>query len=868
MLGGGPMQRTMARSGSCLLGGILVVSLVVVGCPGPRETLRTKEAVRPVAQTVPTPTSPSAVDAGGPGAGLGISLVTPWDEARRRRDPSDLCEPVRENLDRAARAIVSADRRREPAASKKAWNRSTPPEFSKLVGARYALTSAEKSMLAKNGFVVPARLTARSYAEAFHDIYQSQLPIYVSADAILHSVFKSNDAVLAETETALLPRLEALLEKMHDTLAKKQADYPAEVARDVDLYLTVARSLLSEESVPSVLGTDKEAEPFITRARAASDGLATVSLFGRSRVIDFSQYAPRGHYASTPELERWFAASLWLSRLEMNLVSRGSRSSQPGATPNPEETPREAVDALAIADLAERAQVLGELDAIEAVWTQFAGRREDVSIRALLALRRQAGIGALTVPGSAEKLKAQIGSGFQRTTRMHYMPQGSTPLPAIATMFGPRVVVDAQAGTELVHAQVDGRDMPSFADVAFMLGHDRANTWLAKDLARFPELGAKLEKGRALIAAAPPTDMYSAWLGAIRGLGSIPPANVPSFMKTDAFRDLRVNGAVAAYGQLRHNYVLVAGQPYSEGGCEVPDGWVEPAVEVYERLAVYAKRGVEAMKTVGGSEESTAYFTRLETTMGVLAAISRDELAGRALSDEEKRWLSMVVEIVPPSSDGPGSFDGWYFDLFPHSHQAFEEHTFIADWFTASNAHAAVYAGASAPRLGIFVVDTGGEARLMVGPVARAYEHVGSLDKRLNDSDAPKLGAVREPWAASYTAPAIAAPPMAVLSFYGADDARSFAVRSTRALGPVTFELLGHHREVIAKAIAVVGPSYTKVTIKQPTEEYGELLRVRFGEFSRELSSGFGDVNEAMGGMVAPEWEAAEALREKLQKRR
>ena len=867
MFGGGSMKSTMARTGSCFLGGILAIFLVV-GCPAPRETVRTKEAARPAAPTVPTPSPSIAADAGLPGAGLGIGLSTSWDEPRQRRDPSDLCEPVRENLDRAARAIVSADRRSEPAASKTPWNRSTLPKFSKLVGDRYALTSAEKSMLAKNGFVVPARLTARSYAEALHDIYQSQLPIYISADAILHSVFKSNDAILAATETALLPRLQALLEKMHETLDKKQADYPPEVARDVDLYLTVARSLLSEESVPSALGTDKEAEPFITRARAASGGLATVSLFGRPRVVDFSQYAPRGHYTSTPELERWFSASMWLSRLEMNLVSRGSRSSQPGFTPNPEETPREAVDALAIADLAERAQVLDELDAIETAWTQFAGRREDVSIRALLALRRQAGIGTLTVPGSAEKLKAQIGSGYQRTTRVHYMPQGSTPLPAIATMFGPRVVVDAQAETELVHAQVDGRDMPSFADVAFMLGHDRAKTWLAKDLMRFPELGAKLEKGRALIASAPPADMYSAWLGAIRGLGTIPSESVPSFMKTDAFRDLRVNAAVAAYGQLRHNYVLIAGQPYSEGGCEVPDGWVEPAVDVYERLAVYAKRGAEAMKAVGGSDESAAYFTRLETTMGVLAAISRDELAGRALSDEEKRWLSMVVEIVPPSSDGPGSFDGWYFNLFPYSYHAFEEHAFIADWFTASNAHAAVYAGASAPRLGIFVVDTGGEPRLMVGPVARAYEHVGSLDKRLNDSDAPKLGAVREPWAASYTATAIAAPPMTVLSFYGEDNARSFAVRSTRALGPVSFELLGHHREIVAKATAVVGPSYTKVTIKQPTEEYGEVLRVRVGEFTREIASGFGDINEAMGGMVAPEWEAAAALRAKLEKRR
>jgi hypothetical protein len=113
-----------------------------------------------------------------------------------------------------------------------------------LVENRFALTSAEKALLAKNGFVVPARLGTRGYADSLHELYQSQLPIYVSVDAILHAVFKSNDAILMTTELELMPRLSDLLEKMHGQLVK-QRDYPPEVARDVDVYLTVARSLLA-----------------------------------------------------------------------------------------------------------------------------------------------------------------------------------------------------------------------------------------------------------------------------------------------------------------------------------------------------------------------------------------------------------------------------------------------------------------------------------------------------------------------------------------------------------------------------------------------------------------------------------------------
>ncbi|MBX3205000.1 MAG: DUF3160 domain-containing protein [Labilithrix sp.] len=858
----------MARTRSLLVALSLAAALVA-GCPAPREALRSSPAA-----PASVPGDAGDGDSGGQArGGSALPLPTPissWNEPRRRRDPADLCEPVRENLDRAARAIVAADRRADAAGAKTPWDRKTPPKYTKLVADRYALTTAEKAMLAKNGFVVPARLATRGYADALHDIYQSQLPTYVSADAILHSVFRSNDAILEQTETTLMPRLVGVLMQMHDALAKVR-DYPPEIARDADVYLTVARSLLAEESVTSALGTDSEASALIASARAASGGLTTVTLFGRPRVIDFSQFAPRGHYAHSEELERWFRATMWLSRLEMNLVSRGSRSSQPGFKPNPEETPREAVLALALADLAERAKVLDELDVFESTWTHFAGRREDVSLRALLALKKQAGITTLSVPDSADKLRARIGSSFQRTAQLHYMPQGSTPLPAIATMLGPRVVADTQAETTLVHAHVADRSMPSFADVAFMLGHDRAKTWLAKDLAAFPALGGKLDAGRALLAALEPTDMYAAWLGAVRGLGVTPPGTLPSFTRTTAFQDYRVNSAIAAYGQIRHNYVLLAGQAYDQGGCEVPEGYVEPALAVYEGLVAYARRGAEAMKAIAATDEDaadrSAYFARLESTMTVLIAIVKDELAGRELSEEERRWLSMVVEIVPPSSDGPGSFDGWYFDLFLHAGLAFDEHGFLADWFSSSNANAVVYAGASNPRLGLFVVDVGGAPRVMVGPVARGFEHVAPLNRRLKDEDAAKLKDLREPWAASYTAPALAAPPLAILSVDGPENGRTFAVRSTRTLGPVTLELLGHHREVIGRATVQVGTGYTKVTVPQKTDEYGERLRVRAGEFSHEIAAGYGDVNEAIGGMVAPEWEAADALRARLDRR-
>ena len=57
----------------------------------------------------------------------------------------------------------------------------------------------------------------------------------------------------------------------------------------------------------------------------------------------------------------------------------------------------------------------------------------------------------------------------------------------------------------------------------------------------------------------PPTlDLYSAWLQAITGIAATPPGVRPSYMDDPAYADLRINTVAAAFGQLKHNYVLVA----------------------------------------------------------------------------------------------------------------------------------------------------------------------------------------------------------------------------------------------------------------------------------------------------------------------
>lgn len=738
----------------------------------------------------------------------------------RRTASKTLCDVADDALARDEAVILRA-KPPAAAAARVAWDRKSKPQFLDLIGRRFELRPAELAVLNRAGVAVPARLEMPSYAYGYHEIFQSQLPVYITADSIFHAIFASHQTIVERLESARLsPLLSRALDDMHCALVAAAADYPPDVARDLDLYLLVARRLLADgdarpRSAFADAAVEREADALVEKAMAAGE-LATVTLFGRRRLIDFTQYGPRGHYAKEEPLQRYFRAAMWASRLEFNLVSRSSRSSEPGMVPDPSETPREALAALALADLATRGGATKAVADLDAAWAALAGRREDVSIAQLTELREQ--VGALTEPGAFDRLKAAIGDRFRRTTRLHPMPEGAHELPAIATLIGPRIVADAGALTSLAHGAVPGRDRVGVADVAYMFGLDRAKTYLAADLAKYPTLGGRLDAARAQVARTPPgDDLYDSWLAAIRALAVTPEGTLPSFLTGDTGKDLRLNTIAAAYGQLKHGSVLVAGQPYAEFGCEIPDGYVEPVPAAYKALIGYTERGAKLAAALdpGDRLKIRAHFERVGQVLRVLLAIVEDELAGRPLTVAQRRWLGMVAEMNLDRSveltGYPPMYTGWYFDLFyERESDGLRGAGFIADYFTSQAG--VTYVGATAPRMGVFVVDAGGPPRAFVGPVARAYEVQGPLATRYTDETARTLARRDEPWAAGYTiAPA---PGPSSLQLRYDPETRQLVLTSDRALGPLTIKLLDHHRVALRTMRATVGKGETVVPIK------------------------------------------------------
>src|ERR1035437_8654917 len=91
---------------------------------------------------------------------------------------------------------------------------------------KYNLTDYEKQLLNKNGFMSSERLSFNSYGDAVRDIFFKDLPIFVSTDAILHSVHKSYDLILMQTEgEILIQKIKDILTTLHGKISLLDTEY-------------------------------------------------------------------------------------------------------------------------------------------------------------------------------------------------------------------------------------------------------------------------------------------------------------------------------------------------------------------------------------------------------------------------------------------------------------------------------------------------------------------------------------------------------------------------------------------------------------------------------------------------------------------
>lgn len=679
-----------------------------------------------------------------------------------------------EVLDRAferhfAAAVREQDTRARPAYRDSHGLDIRGAEFYRGFVDRFALQDNELDVLHDRGFVVvdrtpepeepaldPLTRPGAGPVDLYYRVFERDLPVFISADSILHAWHRSYDAILERTEERRLSNtLSRALDAVHRGL-----DPSAPASKDARVYIGVARRLLDEIDGDD----DTRAEIDAVVAALETERPTAIELLGRERDIDASQFIVRGHYANSPRLQRYFRAMMWLGRVDLGLFD---------AAEDRVTNAREEIAARQIADAIEPALAKRAYEEIADYYRAHVGRPQALRPQDLRAL--------CTADGASS-----CGEADARTLHARYRDTGpvpyaagddTTPVPASVRrgrlamrLFPQRFAYDAwvlskTTAPELVpNAGPGARTMASPLDVAYALGSDRAREHLGQELhdPLRPNLAPTLEAVRRTIAERPPTELdetaYNHWLEALAALAEprLDPG-LPAVLQTATWHDRRLESVLASWAELRHDTVLVVEQSMGLIGCQYPKGYVEPVPEVYAQIRESAAHVHAIHRALGGKEDPVLdYLGWLQEQLRDLERLAKLELAGKPMSTQDLAFIATTVDRHAEGYGGTRSYDGWYAAMYwgpgwvppgakidrygnlPHIEGGYSKPV-VTDVHTDLAQGRGLQVATGHPELLIVAIDTpdgdGRSVALYAGPVYGFFTFERDLERRMVDQD-------------------------------------------------------------------------------------------------------------------------------------
>ena len=645
---------------------------------------------------------------------------------------------------------------------------------------KYNLTNYEKSLIQNYGFMVSERLPRESFGRSFLEIYNNDLPVFVSTDAILHAFHISYDRILMDVElNILIDKVKSILDQLFAQMPQLQNSYSSnpgmvQMLKDVDVYLTVPRKLF-DESVTAYYSENNAVVDDIISEINSEGGYKPYTLFSENcRLMDWSQFKPRGHYDSDeyPDLKKYFKVMMWLGRTEIYLLAPRSVPEECHAQTF-EDVERQTIDAFLINELFDITSVRPLYDEVEDILQFFVGKSDNVTLPNIQFLKDAIGINnasdlldSLKTVEFQDTLKNQS-FAYQLILSQILLSDPFSPdsiIPASAFMlFGQRFVIDSYVTGSVVFDRIKYNNkkicrlFPSTLDVLFSIGNDAAAQLLVPELDQY-HYSSNLASLRYLIDSYDSdfwnSTLYNAWLGNIRTLN--PPSvreNLPVFMQTNAFWQEKMNTQLASWAQLRHDNLLYAKQSYTGGIslCSYPYGYVEPFPQLYLNLKTISEIGYNKFKNMNYSQDVLNYFHSLGIISETLASISKKELAGTPLDSNETVFLKRVLyQGTEEVCSGPlteVTYNGWYLGLFYkdafHDYDGLlKPNNIVADIHTVpTDCEGNVigwipHVGTGPVNLGVWVTKmSNGQLTAFVGPVLSYYEYTTSNFERLTDSE-------------------------------------------------------------------------------------------------------------------------------------
>lgn len=681
------------------------------------------------------------------------------------------------------------------------------------IASKLKLTDEERALYRQNGVVGVDQSQRYSMGSAYYAIYARDLPVLVTSDSLLHAMHRSYDGILKHLEALILfPLVSEVLEGAHAELERRAGDLRgamASGAEDVDLYLTVARSLLGGAGAAPETRPPSEAEMFddappakTAAARLGKQGdveklLALIAslqiqvprrddgtdLRGAKRFIDYSQFRPRGHYTESEVLRRYFRTLMWLGRPDVGFV----------LSPRPEEravrpvVERERRAAALLTLLLESTGGSKRLQTMNEILDFFVGRSDSLTVSQLAAAlgRAQVERPDQLTPAALEQIhRALMAAAPRRQQIRSQVLMEREDLPAVFQLFGQRFVLDSFVLAQVVHDKIPlekqpVRRMPAGLDVMAALGNDEAVRLLAPELERYKYASNLLAARRVVDAHGPDQwsrNLYTVWLDALRTLDDVPPpgAAFPEVMRRMPWRRKQLQAQLGSWAELRHDTILYSEQSYTTATeCEYPEGIVEPYPELHRRLRLFAAEAARLLESFRPAlataqaearassvrERQVRFLRGFAATMERIERLARKQLSSFPFTSEERSFLKKTIDSRGGGS-GPPQYTGWYPRLIYGEGPDDWEPT-VADVHTDPDTRQTLDVAVGDVNFVVVAIDNGRDRAAYVGPIYSYYEFTQPASKRLTDQEwraSIRSGQLprRPGWTKAFQAPALA----------------------------------------------------------------------------------------------------------------
>jgi hypothetical protein len=585
------------------------------------------------------------------------------------------------------------------------------------------LTPEQKRAITEHGFVVtPSRYTQ------FHDLYsdckESNIPIFVTTDSVLHTYHILYDYTLRVLEVEhFAADLLALTRDMADMSWEYYSETGDEAAFKNTAYFCVAGTLLDESfTMPRDVRDMVQQEIQLIESH---ERFVLSPLFGYNE--DYSQYVPRGHYTRSDTLKKYFKAMMWYGRMMFRLQSQ-----------------QETKQALYIVKAVKDTGTCELWDRIYEPTIFFVGKTDDLNMYEYDVLARKVygeefTLSDLQDTGRLEQFitKAReyrdprINSTWVKDT------QDTVEETKGFRFMGQRFIPDSYMFQQLVYDKVgtasNPRLFPKGLDVMAVLGSERALQHLEseKQYASYEEQMEALRKEfSGLDQAVWTQNLYWTWLYCLMPLLGEKDSRYPVFMQSDNWADKELNTSLGSWTELRHDTILYAKQSYTLEATAISTppsftkGYVEPNPYVYARLAALARMMREGLQDRGLL--LTEYSSKLETLENLLLqlkTISEKELSDTPLTEDEYRLIWNIGYTLKSLTT---------FETATES-EADKNVAIVADVHTDVNTGQVLEEGVGAVFTIYVVVQAEGRIFLAKGGVFSYYEFLQPMSDRLTD---------------------------------------------------------------------------------------------------------------------------------------